>query len=318
VVDTSSFAAFRARMRSEPIYVILGVQGSGTNLLRSILDPVFNVSVVQDQSIVFNTAHRLGKTPSTDAVQREFNAMLPRLVPTALARKTLRRIKTNGSFEGIDAHFDASTIASGTDLAYFVYAYSAYSRNSSLMAIKSDDIWETIAHIDDVLPNRRIVLLTRDFRDNLLSITNKDFGPADPLIAARYVKERFAWYDREYKRTPAPQRIHVRYEDLLEDPDAFAARFRGHFGIGRDGEAVPPVNTGRIRSGNVKKWSRLPTSTLVKCEAILANELAEYGYARACPPGAEPNSWEWMAASLSDTVRRVPQKVRSTIRRLAR
>ena len=83
------------------------------------------------------------------------------------------------------------------------------------MAIKSDDLWETIGHIDAVLPNRRIVLLTRDFRDNLLSITNKDFGPVEPLIAARYVKTRFARYDREYQRTPDAQRIHVRYEDLL-------------------------------------------------------------------------------------------------------
>jgi hypothetical protein len=45
------------------------------------------------------------------------------------------------------------------------------------MAIKSDDLWETIGHIDMVLPNRRIVLLTRDFRDNLLSITKKDSDP---------------------------------------------------------------------------------------------------------------------------------------------
>ncbi len=317
-MTTSSFPVFLARMRVEPVYVILGVQGAGTNLLRSILDPAFNFSVVQDQSLVYNAARRLGKTPSPDAVRREFNAMRPRLLPTAFSRKTLRRIKTNGSFEGIDAHFDAAMIASGTELAYFVYAYSAYSRNSSLMAIKSDDLWETIEDIDAVLPNRRIVLLTRDFRDNLLSITNKDFGPAEPLIAARYVKDRFARYDREYKRTPEAQRIHVRFEDLLEEPDAFVTRFRAHFGLGRAGEAVPAVNTGRIRSGNMKKWDRLPKSTLVKCEAILAAELAAYGYAATCPPGVEPNSLEWLAASVSDAVRRVPQKVRATLRRLAR
>lgn len=305
-------------MRLEPVYVILGVQGSGTNLLRSILDPVFNFSVVQDQSLVFNAARRLGAAPSATEVRREFNAMLPRLLPSALSRKTLRRIKTNGSFEGIEAHFDAATITSGTDLAYFVYAYSAYSRNTPLMAIKSDDLWESIGQIDAVLPNRRIILLTRDFRDNLLSITNKDFGPVHPLIAARYVKDRFAWYDREYRRTPDSQRIHVRFEDLLEEPDAFAMRFRAHFALGRSGEEVPAVNTARIRSGNMKKWSRLPKSSLVQCEAILREELAAYGYAPACPPGREPTSGEWLLAKCSDTIRRVPQKARSVMRRLAR
>lgn len=313
----TTFAQFRERMRSQPVYVILGVQGSGTNLLRSILDPAFNFSVVQDQALVFNAAARLGATPSIDAVRREFEAMRPRLVPTAISRKTLRRIKSNGSFEGIEAQFDAATITSGTDLAYFVYAYSAFSRQSPLMAIKSDDIWETIAHIDTVLPDRRIILLTRDFRDNLLSITNKDFGPSEPLIAARYVKERFAHYDREYRRTPEAHRLHVRFEDLLEEPDAFVSRFRSHFGLGGDAP-VPAVNTRRIRSGNTKKWEGMSPLTLARCEAILGPDLDAYGYERVCPPGPEPNAAEWIAATVSDTVRRVPQKVQAVMRRLSR
>jgi hypothetical protein len=315
-VSTSSFALFLAQMRAEPVYVILGVQGSGTNLLRSILDPAFNFSVVQDQSLVYNAAQRLGDKPSAAAVRREFNAMLPRLLPTAISRKTLRRIKTNGSFEGIDSHFDASTITSGTDLAYFVYAYSAYSRNSSLMAIKSDDLWETIGHLDRVLPNRRIILLTRDFRDNLLSITNKDFGPVDPLIAARYVKTRFEHYDREYRRTPDPLRIHVRYEDLLEEPDAFVARFSAHFGLGGADDALPAVNTGRIRRGNMKKWAAIAPATLSQCEAVLNDELVRYGYEPEPKAGRVPNPLVWRRAEAMDAMRRVPQKFRALARRL--
>jgi hypothetical protein len=315
-VSGLSFPAFFAQMRSEPVYVILGVQGSGTNLLRSILDPTFNFSVVQDQALVYNAALRLGQSPSAEAVRREFDGMLPRLLPTAIARKTLRRIKTNGSFEGIAAHFNPSVIASGTDLAYFVYAYSAYSRNSSLMAIKSDDLWETIAPIDAVLPNRRIILLTRDFRDNLLSITNKDFGPVDPLIAARYVKTRFAHYDREYRRTSDALRIHVRYEDLLDEPDAFVSRFRAHFGIGGAGDSVPPVNTGRIRRGNMKKWATIPAATLAHCEAVLHDELLAYGYQPECERPDAPGTLIWCRAEAWDAMKRVPQKLRALSRRL--
>ncbi len=212
--------------------------------------------------------------------------MLPRLLPTALSRKALRQIKSNGSFEGIATHFDDSRVKSGTDLAYFVYGYSAFSRKTSLMAIKSDDLWETIADIDSVLPNRRIILLTRDFRDNLLSITNKDFGPVHPLVAAAYVKKRFAHYDAEFGRTPEAHRIHVRYEDLLDEPDAFVAKLRDHFGVAGPDVAVPPVNTGRIRRGNMKKWAALSPRTLAQCEAVLRGELAAYGYVARMPSGA--------------------------------
>src|SRR5688500_14115034 len=95
-----SFDAFFAAVKDEPVYVILGVQGSGTNLLRGILDRAFNFSVVQDQSFVFNAAMKLGSAASRASVQRQFDAIHSRLFPSALVRKTRRRIKSNASFVG--------------------------------------------------------------------------------------------------------------------------------------------------------------------------------------------------------------------------
>lgn len=317
-IPDPSFADFRARMREQPVYVILGVQGSGTNLLRSILDPAFNFSVVQDQALVFNAAARLGASPTRDAVRREFEAMMPRMVPTALSRKALRRIKTNGSFEGIQREFAAADLRTGTDLAYFIYAYSAFSRKSPLMAIKSDDLWETIGRLDDVLPNRRIILLTRDFRDNLLSITKKGFGPIHPLIAARYVKDRFACYDAEFRRTSLERRIHVRYEDLLVDPDAFVARFQTHFALTSAGLSPPPVDTGRIRRGNMQKWAALTPSQLAHVEAVLGDELSAYGYAPSLNKLQAPTNLDWHKATAADVLGRIPQKLRSVVHRLTK
>ena len=95
-------------------------------------------------------------------------------------------------------------IETPAELAQFVYAYGAYKLGTTLMAVKSDDLWEQLDRIDSVIPNRRIVLLTRDFSDNLLSITKKDFGPIEPFVAARYVHGRFLRYEQEFKRTPEP------------------------------------------------------------------------------------------------------------------
>lgn len=316
--SAASFRALLATVAAQPVYVILGVQGSGTNLLRSILAAAFNFSVVQDQSLVYNAALGVGPNPSPQTVRRQFDVIRSRLFPSALTRKTQRRIKSNSSFEGIEDHFDPAVITCGADLARFVYAYSASMRGTTLMAIKSDDLWETIDHIDSVLPERRIVLLTRDFRDNLLSITKKGFGPVEPLVAAGYVKERFAHYDAEYRRTPPEHRFHVRYEDLLEAPDAFVARFRDHFGLAKPGDALPSVDTGRIRRNNVRKWAAMSARELAHCEAILHDELRDYGYVRECDPVDAPGTLTWLRARGRDAVWRVPQKLRSLATRLWR
>ena len=312
----SSFPAFYAAVKGQPIYVILGVQGSGTNLLRSLLVRAFNFLIVQDQALIYNAALRAGQQPSAETVRREFEAIRSRLFPSALTRKTSRRIKSNALYEGIETHFDPAKIASGADLAHFVYAYGAFSLGTSLMAIKSDDLWETIGQIDTVLPNRRIILLTRDFRDNLLSITKKDFGPIEPLVAARYVKDRFAFYDAEYRRTAPEERLHVRYEELLQEPDAFVARFGEHFGLRAQGNSPPPVDKTRIRRHNVRKWASLTPRELAQCEAILRDELHSYGYGTECEPVDPPDSAAWLLASGRDAVKRIPQKLGGVVRRL--
>jgi hypothetical protein len=316
--DPAGFATFFARARHEPIYVILGVQGSGTNLLRRLLDTAFDFSVVQDQSVVFNVARSLGTQPSADAIARAFEGLRSRMLPSAFERKTLRRVKSNGSFEGVDRAFDPSLVTTGADLAQFVYAYSGYSRGSLRLAIKSDDLWETIGDIDAVIPNRRIILLTRDLRDNLLSITNKDFGPKDPLVAAAYVKERFGRYDAEYQRTPADRRFHVTFEELLEAPEDFVARFWTHFHLGAPGEAPPAIATEKIRRNNKRKWAVLAPRQLEAVEAVLRDELVRYGYELDTQAAPEPSSAEWMSARLRDTLQRVPQKIQKVAARFAK
>jgi hypothetical protein len=293
------------------------VQGSGTNLLRSILVEAFRFCVVQDQSIVFNAAAKLGGEADPAAVRRQFNQILTHLRPSAVTRKTRRIVKSNADYDGIEHWFDSSSVRSAADLAQFVYAYGAYSRGTDLMAVKSDDLWEHIDQIGTVIPNRRIVLLTRDFRDNLLSITKKDFGPIEPLVAAQYVHDRFARYEAEFQRTPAAHRFHVRYEDLLSAPLQFTAAFADHFGLEFGAEGQTAVGRLRIRSSNVKKWASMDPETLSGCEGILREELLRYGYGTGGQAVA-PSGGTWLLARGRDVVRRVPQKVMKVSRRLVK
>jgi hypothetical protein len=311
-----SFASFHERQKHEPVFVILGGQGSGTNMLSRILVRGFKFATVHDGSVVFNMCAKLGNAPSINDVRRQYAALRPRLLPDALTRKTRRLVFSNANFDRIDDSFDPATIKSAADMTRFVYSYAAFSLGTDRTLVKSDDLWETINRMDDVIPNRRIILITRDFRDELLSIAGGDFGPVEPLVAARYVKERFRHYQREYDRTPPEHRLHVRYEDVLESALAFVQKVAAHFGI----EMVPggeeSVTAVKIRPSRVKKWARLDPTLLGHLESILGDELRACGYETGSEHPTPPDGATWMIATTKDAFKRIPQKIERVLRRL--
>jgi hypothetical protein len=318
VAKGSPFTSFAERVADQPVFVVLGVQGSGTNLLSRILRRAFRFLVVEDGSVIFNTAARLGSHPSPAQIRRAFELIHSRLVPSAVVRKTCRVIKVNADYTDLDRHLDADAVRCGADFARFVYAYGAFRLGTSCIAIKSDDLWEEIGHIDDVLPNRRVILLTRDFRDNLLSVSKKDFGPIEPLKAAWYVKTQFAHYRTEFQRTPHAHRYLVRYEDLLDSPLSVVHGLSGHFGLpcvaGGEG-AIEALN---IRRGNVRKWNTLGARTLGHVEALLREELTDYGYGLTAGSIELPGAGHWAMAAASDSMKRVAQKGKRFVKRLGR
>jgi len=317
-VRTTSFAEFQEQVACEPVWVVLGVQGSGTNLLSRVLERSFGFSLIEDGSVIFKTAAQIGQAPTPADVRRGYAKVRSRLFPSTFVRKTRRLVRSNTSFDGIDEQFGPALISSGADLARFVYAYGAFKLGTGRMAIKSDDLWEDITRIDEVLPNRRIVLLTRDFRDNLLSVSGKDFGPVDPLSAARFVKQQFAIYENEYLRTPSAFRVQVRYEDLLESPSALAHALSAHFRLPLAEHWQASLDALRIRRGTVEKWRRLPSRQLANVEALLARELASYGYELSGQELSFPTRPVMTMALASDAVRRIGQKGRHIVKRLAR
>ena len=317
-MHATTFAEFRNQTAHEPVWVVLGVQGSGTNLLSRVLERTFGFSLIEDGSVIFKAAARLGDGPAPAAVQREYDVVRSRLLPSTLVRKTRRLVKSNTSFHGIDDHFDPALVSSGADLARFVYGYGAFTLGTTRMAIKSDDLWEDIDRIDAVLPNRRVILLTRDFRDNALSVSNKDFGPIEPLIAARFVKRQFAIYEAEYRRTAPMQRYHLRYEDLLESPFAVVRALHAHFRLPFAENWEQSLSGLHIRRGNTEKWRGLSPRLLGNVEAMLTGELRRHGYGLTSRAASLPTRPAWAAAMASDTFWRVGQKTRHIAKRLSR
>jgi hypothetical protein len=312
----TTFDDYLEQTRNEPVYVILGVQGSGTNLLGRLLVRIFNFSLMRDRSLVFNAAARLGASPDRRDVERELVRLKRYLFPSAFVRKTNKyAIRDNEPFAGLERYLDPERIRSGADLANLVYAYRAYSLGTRLKAIKSDDLWETIPAIDRVLPNRRIVLITRDFRDNLVSIGGKTFGPIEPLRAAHYVKERLVPYAAEFRKA-GPDALHVKFTTLVNAPRQFVDDFARHFQIAPATDPDAVIAAFPFRQGKIGKWKSLPPEQLAWVEGILYDELVEFGYPPESSQPSLPDRATILAATARDTVKRVPQKIRKVVDRL--
>ena len=310
------FKTFLEATKNEPIYVILGVQGSGTNLLGRLLVRIFNFSLMLDRSLVFDAAARLGPSPTPEAIAREIRTITKHIFPSALTRKTSRQsIRDNAPFAGLERELTPSAIRSGADLARLVYAYRAFSLGTTRMAIKSDDIWQTIDAMDEVLPNRRIVLITRDFRDNLLSVGGKTFGPIEPLRAATYVKRQIVPYAAEYRRAGA-QGYHVKFDTLLGSTREFVDDFARHFQLRPTTDPDEVIEAFKFRPGKIGKWNALSKEQLAWCEGILRDELIEFGYPLESAAPELPGRATMIAATARDAVKRVPQKLGRIMSRL--
>jgi hypothetical protein len=310
-----TFREFMTHVEREPVYVILGVQGSGTNLLGRLLKRLFNFSVLRDRSLVFNAAVRMGPTPSASDIAREIDAFRGVLAASTLRRKTQKDvIRDNAPFQGLFDELRPDTVRSGADFARTIYAYRAYSLGTTRMAIKSDDLWEHIALIDQVIPNRRIIMLTRDFRDNLLSISGKLFGPVEPVMAARYVKNQLQHYAAEYRRS-GPRAYHATFEGMLNATRDFADEFAAHFGIAPTVDLEAEIPALRFRPNKIGKWKRLSAQDLAWCEGILQSELIEFGYEPVSATPSLPSARQFMVARGRDVVRRLPQKIQRMVER---
>ena len=201
----SGFREYYERTRTEPIYIILGVQGSGTNLLSRLLARLFGFSVMRDRASVFNAAARLGAQPARSDIEREIKRFKRMVAPSPLRRKFSKHVILKSEpLRGVADALSSSPIASGADFARLIYTYRAFSLGADHIGLKSDDLWQSIHLIDRVIPERRVIMLTRDFRDNLLSISGKQFGPIEPVCAAQYVKNQLSYYCLLYT-SPSPR-----------------------------------------------------------------------------------------------------------------
>ena len=313
----SFFDYYHNALKTKHIFYVLGAQGSGTNLICNLMRQTLDFSVVQDRSLIFNAAVRIHKRPTEANIARQCAFVCSRLFPSRLRRRIGQKSYHNQghNYEGIVEHLSDAKIRSAREFLYFFYSYQAFQLGKKHLAVKSDDIWESISHLQPILGDPRYILNVRDCRDNALSIANKPWGPKTLYRTSRYVKHRLDAYWRETATLP-DQTVVVKYEQILTDPEAAVQKLASTFGLELTAGWEDELQQLQIRRTNFNKWKRMKPADVSVCEAVLKDCLQRHGYEMACADNPKLTVWQAGADYFRDMAMRAPQKLRSRGRKL--
>lgn len=314
-----SFEEFYSRIGGDPTFLILGSQGSGTNLLRRILTSALGFSVTTDRSLIFNAAANLCRERTVARAKCESHRVVKSLFPNALRKRLLPRrfYRQNQNWIGVEGHLRHSYTESPSEFANFFYSYHAFVTKGLHKALKSDDIWENLHLVREIIPNYRICLLIRDPRDNAISIMNKNFGPCEIYHASLFVRHRMDAYIALADSDPE-RAITLKYEDLLCDPIGSVKRMENFVGATITPDVERKIDELDVKRDNHQKWRKLDNDSLAASEFVFGDLLDRFNYERGSAVPWSATKVDQIRCTLKDVFRRIPQKIQNKTARYVR
>lgn len=197
-----------------PMFFIIGRPRSGTTMLRMLFEAHPNVLVPPESPFILNLYKKYGKVTHWDKEiikayhddvfkQRYFDKWL-------IGKDEL----LNHLMEA-EGELSFQTMVKKTCLAY----HSVYEKEEiRLIGDKNPGYSLYINRIHKLFPEAKIIHLTRDYRDNYLSLINVNFEvPIVPLVVYRW---KFALRLARNLKNKHPELIYsLKYEDLAANPE---------------------------------------------------------------------------------------------------
>ncbi len=288
-------------MQNIPFFFIIGRPRSGTTLLRLLFESHPNLLIPPESPFIIILYKKYEHiTNWTEAVIREFIGDLykQRYFDKWMINRdelTERLIKSSGN----------STFRHMVSEVYLSYK-SVYEKQNITMIGDKNPMYSLYAHrIHTLYPESKIIHITRDYRDNYLSLINVNFEvPVVPIVIYRW---KYALKKMWKLREKHPDLIYsIRYEDLVTDPELHCRKMCDFLGIdfdpavlsfytkkaeaekiyaGDDGvktihkSLFNPINTERMN-----KWQTDMTPRQIKVADLVMGKTAEKaGYTRMYP-----------------------------------
>ena len=151
--------------------------------------------------------------------------------------------------------------------------------------------------LSEMFPDARFLMLHRDPRAVVASMNRTSFCSCDTVVNTLNLRHYLTWFEKAEKVIPGCRRRHIRYEDLLSDPES---EVRGvcefldlpyehemldfHADAGRHMQSTAAQDfnrraTERLDAMNAERWkSTFPEQEKQVVERLLGDQLVKFGY----------------------------------------
>jgi len=209
------------KIRKTPMFFIVGRPRTGSTLLRTLFDAHPNVTIPQEWPMLLALYRRFGKVTYWDSCILEdfYDTLFQHL------RISYWEITNWPRFDKEDLHTSLRACeGEQTFETIFKVVYSHYQsyfdkKKPLLFGDKNPVYSNQTAMLARIFPSAKFIHLTRDYRDNLVSMLDVDFELPNPaLLTYRW---KYSWKAIESVAAKCPERfLTLRYEDLVADAPA--------------------------------------------------------------------------------------------------
>lgn len=328
-------------MHNPPFFFIIGRPRSGTTLLRLLFESHPNLTIPPESPFIIIHYKKYGRVTNwTEQVIKEF---VGDLYQTRYFDKWL--INREELTQRLLSRMGTATFQ---DMVLEVYkAYkSVYAKDEIRMIGDKNPMYSLYPQrIHQLFPDSKIIHITRDYRDNFMSLINVNFEvPIVPIVIYRW---KYALKKMWKLKAENPGLVYsIRYEDLVADPELHTRRLCDFLGIefnpsvlsfyekkeeaqalyagNQDLSKIHKSLFNPISTEKVNKWQTDMTPRQIKIADLVMGKTAEKaGYQRMYPKFSLP-LYLWIIPALlyADTMYRLimlgdhlPYKMRNSLNR---
>jgi len=270
-------------MKTDPFFIV-GVQRSGTTLLRLILNAHSEIAIPEEATFLkpLLNKKRIRNQISGDKL-----------------RNLVEFLRSNEQFQLWNFNREPllkeiSNKKSTTIKEIMEIMYSSYAANEGKSSWGDKSLFfGAMELIYEMFPNARFIHIVRDGRDVFHSWRKMDPAKSHPSVMALDWKLKLHFIERSHKSIPASNMLLVRYEDLLTQPNESLQKICNFLSIDFEedmlrfhqssnkyiGQHHSDLIFKAIDDSNIIKWKKLLTQNEINMFQFVAGKsLKKYGY----------------------------------------
>lgn len=220
------------RIKQTPIFFILGRPRTGSTLLRTLFDAHPNVTIPMEWPMLLALHKRFGHIKLWDekSLEEFYNGLFQPLRFKDWSITNWPEISFDQLRNDLLACTGETSFETLIKVVYSHY-HSFFDKKEILFFGDKNPVYSNqVSELGRIFPSAKFIHLTRDYRDNIVSMLDVDFEMPNVALLAYRWKYSFRVIDKAAK-TKSERFCRIRYEDLVADPKTSFNRLCNFLGI---------------------------------------------------------------------------------------